>query len=196
MTAYIRAADAIRDAFGCAVIIVHHCGIDATRPRGHTALAGAVDAQLAVKRDGSNNIVVNVEHMKDGPEGDTLTSALERVVLGKDDDGDEISSCVVVSAEPAPRSATNRRLSDKQKLAMAALDEALLSHGQPASTAMQLPAGVKTIGVDQWRNELFARGVLDHDHPNPRQDYKRLKDALAARTLIAERSGVVWKVTV
>jgi hypothetical protein len=23
----------IRNAFGCAVIVVHHCGIDATRPR-------------------------------------------------------------------------------------------------------------------------------------------------------------------
>jgi hypothetical protein len=29
----------IRNAFGCAVIVVHHCGIDATRPRGHTSLA-------------------------------------------------------------------------------------------------------------------------------------------------------------
>ena len=51
MAAYIRAADAIRHAFGCVVIIVHHCGVDATRPRGHTSLIGAVDAQLAVKRD-------------------------------------------------------------------------------------------------------------------------------------------------
>ena len=77
MTAYIRAADAIREAFGCAVIIVHHCGIDGTRPRGHTSLTGAVDAQLAVKRDGAGNIEVKVEWMKDGPEGDTIWSRLE-----------------------------------------------------------------------------------------------------------------------
>jgi RecA-family ATPase len=36
MTAYIRATDAIREAFDCTVVIVHHCGIDGTRPRGHT----------------------------------------------------------------------------------------------------------------------------------------------------------------
>ena len=30
MAAYIRAADAIRETFHCAVIIVHHCGIAAT----------------------------------------------------------------------------------------------------------------------------------------------------------------------
>jgi hypothetical protein len=33
------------------VVIVHHCGIEGTRPRGHSSLTGAADAQLAVKRD-------------------------------------------------------------------------------------------------------------------------------------------------
>lgn len=36
MTAYIRAADVIREAFGCAVIIIHHCGVDQNRPRGQS----------------------------------------------------------------------------------------------------------------------------------------------------------------
>lgn len=34
MAAYIRAADAVRDAFGCLVVIVHHCGHEGQRPRG------------------------------------------------------------------------------------------------------------------------------------------------------------------
>ena len=100
----IKAADAIRDAFDCAVLIVHHCGIDASRPRGHTALAGAVDAQLAVKRDGADNITVTVERMKDGPEGDTITSALDPIDVGTDSDGDSISSCVIIEAEPSSAS--------------------------------------------------------------------------------------------
>jgi RecA-family ATPase len=83
MTAYLKAADAIREAFDCAVIIVHHCGVDGTRPRGHTSLTGTVDAQLAVKRDASDNVMVTVEHMKDGPEGDVIGSRLERVELGR-----------------------------------------------------------------------------------------------------------------
>jgi RecA-family ATPase len=44
MGAYVRAAEAIRDIFLCVVIIVHHCGYDETRPRGHSSLPGAVDA--------------------------------------------------------------------------------------------------------------------------------------------------------
>src|SRR5262249_917942 len=69
MGAYVKAADAIRDAFGCIVIVVHHCGIDGTRPRGHTSLTGAADVQIAVKRDAEDNVVATVEYMKDGPEG-------------------------------------------------------------------------------------------------------------------------------
>jgi hypothetical protein len=60
MAAYVRAADAVRETFGCAVVIVHHCGVDASRPRGHTSLTGAVDAQLAVKRDTADNVIVEV----------------------------------------------------------------------------------------------------------------------------------------
>src|ERR671910_3644702 len=66
MSSYVNAADAIREAFTCFVGIVHHCGIDSSRPRGHTSLTGAVDAQIAVKRDASDRVIVTVEHMKDG----------------------------------------------------------------------------------------------------------------------------------
>src|SRR5262245_38547617 len=96
MTAYITAADTVRAAFNCAVVIVHHCGIDGTRPRGHTSLTGAVDAQLVAKRDSFNNVVVTVEWMKDGPEGVVITSALEVQTVGTDEDGESITSCVVV----------------------------------------------------------------------------------------------------
>jgi AAA domain len=70
MANYIKAADAIRDAFNCAVVIVHHCGHEGTRPRGYSSLIGAVDAQIAVKRDAADNIIATVEFMKDGPQGD------------------------------------------------------------------------------------------------------------------------------
>ena len=65
MAAYVKASDAIRDAFNCAVIIVHHCGHEGTRPRGHSSLMGALDVQIAVKRDTSDNIIATVELMKD-----------------------------------------------------------------------------------------------------------------------------------
>jgi AAA domain len=67
MARFIRAADTVRDAFGCAVVIVHHCGVAKGRPRGHTSLAGADDAQIAVVKAASGLATATVEHMKDGP---------------------------------------------------------------------------------------------------------------------------------
>ena len=99
MSAYIKAADAIRETFNCSVLIVHHCGVNDSRPRGHTSLTGAADAQLAIKRDYADNVVVTVEFMKDGESGDTIVSKLDPVEIGLDEDGDPIRSCVLVEAE-------------------------------------------------------------------------------------------------
>jgi hypothetical protein len=88
MSAYVKAADMIREAFNCAVVIIHHCGLNGERPRGHTSLTGAVDAQIAVKRDEADRIIATVEYMKDGPEGDEIVSRLAVVDVGDDEDGD------------------------------------------------------------------------------------------------------------
>ncbi len=53
MTNYVRAAEAIREAFDCVCIIIHHCGWDESHPRGHSSLPAAVDAQLSLVRDGT-----------------------------------------------------------------------------------------------------------------------------------------------
>ena len=98
MSAYVQACDRIRETLGCAVAVIHHCGTNESRPRGHTSLTGATDAQIAVARDPAGNIVATVEHMKDGPEGDQIFSKLIPVDVGEDEDGDTITSCVI---EPA-----------------------------------------------------------------------------------------------
>ena len=99
MAAYIRAADAISKAFECAVVIVHHCGHNDARMRGHSSLIAALDVELSVKRQDDNSIVVKVERLKDGQEGEEIVSKLESVVVGIDEDGEEITSCVVVPSE-------------------------------------------------------------------------------------------------
>ena len=88
MAAYIRAADTLREAFGCAVVIVHHCGHAGDRPRGHTSLIGAADAVIAVKKEvGTSIFFATVEMMKDGEAGAAFASQLESVEVGHDEDG-------------------------------------------------------------------------------------------------------------
>jgi hypothetical protein len=104
MAAYVRAAEAVRDAFHCVVIIVHHCGYDDTRPRGHSSLPGAVDAQLAVSRS-EETITVTVEMMHDGPEETQVVSQTKVIEVGHDQNGKPLTSLVLIpsEAEPAER---------------------------------------------------------------------------------------------
>ena len=191
MSAYVQAADAVREAFACTIFLIHHCGIDGTRPRGHTSLTGACDTQLAVKRGSNGVVTVTVEYMKDGSEGDVIASRLEVVDVGQDQDGEAITSCVIVEADAAE---AKTRTTPRQRRALAVLYDVLADHGNAAPEADHYPAGAVVVDVDLWRETLFSAGVLDANANNPRQPFKRLKDGLAERGEIAEWNGLVWAV--
>jgi hypothetical protein len=150
MARFIQAADMIRAVFGCTVIIVHHCGINGNRPRGHTSLSGADDAEIAVDRDAADNVVATVEHMKDGEGGATIVSRLERVELGTDDDGDPITSCIIVPVEDA---ATKKpKLRGKAVDGLHALQECLADIGKPAPASNRILLDVTTVTLDAWKD--------------------------------------------
>jgi hypothetical protein len=101
MAAYIRAAEAIRNAFDCLVVIVHHCGWDESRPRGHSSLPGAVDAQIRVER-AEDAVTVTVELMRDGPEGVTINLRADEVVVGYDRKNHKDLTSLVLTENDAP----------------------------------------------------------------------------------------------
>jgi hypothetical protein len=196
MGAYIRAVDALRDAFACAIVVVHHSGVDGSRPRGHTSLTGAAEAQLSVKRNAKGtDFTVTVEWLKDGPEGDTIVCRLLVVEIGRDEDGDPITSCVVEEAKTEPgTSAPTRKPPPRNKNAADALRALVATVGKPLPNAFGLSEGTQAVPVDCWKKELLSRGVIERDSTNPRQDFKRIKEALRAHSVIAEREGQVWLV--
>jgi AAA domain len=193
MAAYIRAADAIRDAFGCAVIVVHHCGVDATRPRGHTSLTGAVDAQLAVKRDLGDNIVVTVEWMKDGPEGDIIASRLEAVEVGQDVDGDAITSCIVVPTDNIEQP-KRIKLAPMPRAGLEQLHECIADLGQVRPGTTHLPAGVQSVTLEQWKERLDVTGIINRDGSH-REQFRRIRVTLQNARLIGIWDDLVWSVT-
>jgi hypothetical protein len=197
MAAYIQAADAIRATFNYAVIIVHHCGIDATRPRGHTSLTGAADAQLAVKRDRADNIIVTVEWMKDGPASEEIVCRLEALEVGKDSDGDPITSCVVVPVDGAPPSkkASSPKLTKGAKIVLAALREALDECGEIPPASNHIPAGVKCVTVALWREYAYRRRISTSDKESaPRMAFARASECLIAAKEVAVWDAYVWLV--
>jgi hypothetical protein len=78
------------------VVLIHHTGKDLRRgARGHSSLGAALDGAIEVRRPQTGR-EWRREKVKDGEDGVITPFRLERVVLGIDEDGDEISSCVAV----------------------------------------------------------------------------------------------------
>jgi hypothetical protein len=113
MSKYLAAASALEQAFECLVIVVHHCGIDESRMRGHTSLRGNIDVQIKVMPEG-NTVVepmpdgtvrrtkhfkVTVVEAKDMAEGDVIACKLETRKIGEDKEGKPIYSSVVLPVE-------------------------------------------------------------------------------------------------
>jgi hypothetical protein len=132
----------------------------------------------------------------DRAEGPLTTFQLETFQLGTDEDGDPITTSIVSADAPdrEPKPSQKRSLTDRQKIALDALTEALITSGQDAPSAFQLPRGLHAVDAMKWRDELFTRGVLDRDAPNPRKEFFRIRDALIAKGLIGFRGELVWKV--
>jgi hypothetical protein len=192
MAAYIQAADAIREKFSCAVIVIHHSGVDATRPRGHTSLTGAADAQHAVARDPAGNITVTVERMKDGPEGDVIVSRLEQVQVGTDEDGEPITSCVVVEADCRLTTKTGR-VTGAAKIALDMLHEAIADAGSVPPLDSHIPPNTPTIPVEVWRTYAYKGTIAESDKPDTKQKaFVRASRRLQELRFIGVWNGQVW----
>jgi hypothetical protein len=117
-----------------------------------------------------------------------LTSySLETYSFGTDEDGDEITTSIVSDDIPEreAKAPQKRALTDRQKIAIDALTEALISFGRSAPAVLRLTQNIQVVDAGKWRDELFTRGILDRDAPNPRKEFFRIRDALIARASLA-----------
>src|SRR5262249_35737851 len=144
-----------------AVVIVHHCGVETSRPRGHTSLTGAADAQHSVKRHG-NTSTLTVEFMKDGEEGAALSARIEIVELGLNKHGNPITSCVLVEAETV----------DVAKVVKLRPNE---------QTMFSILHTAKRLSTDEWNERAREAGI----------GLKRRADLYDIRTRLKDRGHVV-----
>ena len=206
MAKYMRAADAIRATFGCVTPIVHHCGIAANRPRGHTSLSGACDAQIAVVKDENDgNVTFTVEYMKDDDAGTVVISELKVVQVGIDDDKEPITSCVCIPAKGATGAAgvaggtagaarttkPGKKLSPLQVAALRSLTDCLADMGKVPPASNHIPSGIPCVTMDDWREYLIKHKLI-----NPkggyREQFQRLHVALKNAGKIGIWGDFAW----
>lgn len=117
--AFNQAVQALIRATGACVMVIHHPPKNGEGPRGSGAIRGACDSEIQV----ANRTVMSMKQ-RDYELGDAMPFQLRPVPLGVDDDGDEITSCVVVPSQAAAQTFNAvKGLKGKYALAWQALCE-------------------------------------------------------------------------
>jgi hypothetical protein len=194
MAAYIKAADSIKETFDCAVIVIHHCGINESRPRGHTSLTGAADVQISVKKDAAGNIVATVECAKDMAEGTVIGSRLEVIELGVDQDGDPITSCHVVPSTvgvEAGAATKTTRETDTIQTFRAAFTDVLDVYGEQVRVRGDGPLA-RVVEVKKVREEFERRYLTGEGDPKKRRAAASKAFRRAAKKLPRQFANATW----
>lgn len=209
MTAFLTNAGKLAEHFQCLVLIVHHVGhADDKRMRGHSSLGGGVDAQILCERqEGALEAVLTVVKLKDEASDVRFTARLSRVVLGHDQDGDEISTLIVDGvdeAQKAPRVLAAKSIPPQQRLLMAVVVDAIDEAGETFSPFGGDGPRVHGVADSLVRARYYSRIAEQAD---PDEDRKKLaerqrkafnnavRDAINAERLVAkERDGrrFIW----
>jgi hypothetical protein len=159
----IAAADAIRQRFGCAVVIVHHSGHAATdRERGSSALRGAMDWSYSVAKGDGGPVIFTCRKSKDFEQPEPMQFELHSIALPwLNDEGEPETSAVL-----RVTGATATGMGANQLIAMTHLRK-LLEKGE----AVTVDAWRAAVNPDRrrWKDtqtSLIERGLIliDGDH--------------------------------
>lgn len=190
----ISAAKALQTELGGLVLLVHHTGKDLTKGlRGHSSLLAALDCAIEVSREGDRR-AWRVFKSKDGVDGKSHPFTLQVVELGKDDEGEPLTSCVVRPEEPAD-DAVRRALPPKggnQKIVLDVVSE-LLQAVDPSTLADApdaLPFGKPGLRLEEAIEKTRTRLTCE-----PKRQTERTRKAITGlinRGLLVLRDGWIW----
>lgn len=118
MGAFIQGCDRIKATTGATVLVIHHSGKDEDRgARGSTAFRASLDAEYMVKREGNGGaLVLRCTKMKDCEEPEQQAFDLKSLPVFTDDDGDELTSLVLVDTGRKPAEEIPEELSGISRL--------------------------------------------------------------------------------
>lgn len=87
------------------------------------------------------------------------------------------------------------RLNAKAKIGLKTLRDALLDHGEPAPTSLQLPYGLRVVLYEHWR-ERIAKHLVEPGEvakvTTVRQQIKRVLDDLVSKEIVGRDDPYLW----
>lgn len=196
MGAFVANMDRIRQQTGAHVLIVHHSGKDAAKGgRGHSSLRGALETEIEVKAGDDGRKTAEIVKQRDGERGAVFGFTLEVVEVGTDDEGDPITSCVVVPSEAAPAH-RHSRLTGQNRIALEKLHDLIAREGKVPPGSSVIPAGVRAVSLEHWRQHMERVGPLTQENQDSRyKAWNRICTRLQSAGEIGIGDGYVWPVS-
>ncbi len=166
MGAFIGNCDKIREATGAHTLIIHHSGKDQARGlRGHSSLKAAVDTEIELKQSKDRIIVAEIKKQRDGKTGTQFFFKLEEVPIGQDQDGEEITSCVLIPTDEKPKE--KRKLTGVAQKSYELLPELMGDKGKvrPMGRGLKGKKGPKLISVtyDEFKEAYTKARISNTD---------------------------------
>jgi hypothetical protein len=183
------------------IALVGHTGKDESRgARGSNAHVGDVDVMVQISGDTIK--VAQVIKGNDQPERAIAEFKLEAFELGRDEDGDPITTSIVspehIDAGTAPTSSGKSKkdkLPPLPKAALHALFECIADNEiAPRPTDMHVPVGVTCVTLAKWRERLLKLSIINSEG-NHREQFKRIHVTLKARGFIGIWDDIAWPIT-
>jgi hypothetical protein len=152
---------AIHRATGAMVLLVAHAGKDTSRGiRGWSGIKGALDVEISVERSDKYRSAT-LTKVKDGEgEGEEYPFTLESVVLGQDEDGDDITSCVLKAGNQVPKA--QRKAEPKGVWQSVVLKTAIELTDLPGAvtTNQLIDAAVNQMPAEEGKRDQRRKNVL------------------------------------
>lgn len=225
----LNRARKIAEATGAHVALVDHTPKDGGSPRGWSGKMGNVDNGIAILKTDRTDRQMNedatryqdrpvrtwtVAKQKDEQDQKSMEFVLKRIVLGKDEEGDEISSCVIeaIGKVDAGVPGSNRnecppgyhRLNPANEDIMRCMVRALKKHKRTAPAGIDAPPGEYVITIGEWQAELIELQVGHEEITNTLRERMKKRIQRACRhwdcdpghsALIVKHNEYVWRTT-
>ncbi|OQB87069.1 MAG: Regulatory protein RepA [Planctomycetes bacterium ADurb.Bin126] len=178
MSKFVSACDAIRQRYGCTILVVHHAGhADKSRARGAIALKAALDAEYRLAKDGG--LLLTATKMKDAEMPAPVAMELVTVELPGivDDYGNPVTSAAVEMIDADTGAIVSKAKTIRPRGKWQDVGFAVARRLIAASEDGQ-------VSIDAWRDGCQAAGMV-------RQNQHRVLEGLVSRGDLAMRDGAL-----